>query len=606
MYDDREIEEAMRSLSTTDGSKYQSSGTDSAEIELCSLLSIDTAHLHVANEMRRLFGRAAFDADREERAEARSRNARQDQDQLSLSEAVAGRNSRSGAGLPAILRRKNIFMDGREDWPKATGNGLGMVIDETKSNGIVVYRFTHNTAYKQTQAEFSHCVGLMDPATMVTLLRLNPYHISTLLQVAEIAKSERDHSTAGELIERALFAFGRTVHSSFANTMAQGKARLDFRRPENREFWLACWRYIGNISMRATWRTALEWARLLLSLDPENDPYCICLSIDRLALRAQQAQIFLDLAGSQFFQDRWNTLVNIAYSVGLAERVLGNKEKGRELLSKAIQHFPWVASRIFQQLDLGNLPPSTWGKAATTDNDALHAEIYAQLGPMDLWKRPEYAAFLKNTATDVSTTHDVESTISIDRRIARFVILADLPTLIGHLPRTLTADIGSMSDPVPPEAQILEYEIPGMQRGLQEEGIANMVVDRPREFIRLGYMFTRLFSMLEEVGENSSMSETGSFNASHFLDATDDRLVELGQRAQLPLTEIRDWVRRLRNFVDIVEAQPSQMVRSTEGDVVQIEDGNITFTLMSIPEIASAQRAELEGEGSSDVVEDAQ
>ena len=143
-------------------------------------------------------------------------------------------------------------------------------------------------------------------------IRDSPYHISTLLQVSEIAKQERDHTTAGDLLERALFSFGRAVHSSFASNLAQGKVRLDFRRPENREFWLAVNRYVVNLSMRATWRTVFEWAKLLLSLDPAGDPYRICLVIDQYALRARQPQQFLDLCAVEPFSSLWKlSLIHI-------------------------------------------------------------------------------------------------------------------------------------------------------------------------------------------------------------------------------------------------------------------------------------------------------
>lgn len=190
------------------------------------------------------------------------------------------------------------------------------------------------------------------------------YHVSTLLQVSEIAKQERDHATSGDLLERALFSFGRAVHSSFPAAMSQGKARMDFKRPENREFWLAVWRYIGNIGMRATWRTAYEWARLLLSLSPDEDPYCVRLVIDQLAIRAHQAQNFLDLSYSKFFVHRWAELPNINYSQSLAFNMLGDLPRARYALHRSIELFPWVAVRLLQDMHIEKIFPAIWGKHA--------------------------------------------------------------------------------------------------------------------------------------------------------------------------------------------------------------------------------------------------
>ena len=130
-----------------------------------------------------------------------------------------------------------------------------MEVVEKKANGTVEYRYVHNRAYQDVQSQFESCVASMDPNRLVVLLQHNPYHISTLLQVSEIAKQESDHATSGDLLERALFSLGRAVHSTFAKNLSEGKARLDFNRPENREFWLASWKYMQNLSMRATSRS---------------------------------------------------------------------------------------------------------------------------------------------------------------------------------------------------------------------------------------------------------------------------------------------------------------------------------------------------------------
>lgn len=189
------------------------------------------------------------------------------------------------------------------------------------------------------------------------------YHVSTLLQVSEIAKQEKDYATAGLLLERALFSFGRALHTSFAAKLAQGKVRLDFRRPENREFWLVVWRYIANISMRATWRTAYEWAKLLISIDPMGDPYCMSLMIDRLAIRSRQLDNFIGLAQSKMLRDKWLMLPNICFSTALAMKLSGrSSESSQRVLVTAMEQLPWVAARLLKELGVDKLPPVFWGK----------------------------------------------------------------------------------------------------------------------------------------------------------------------------------------------------------------------------------------------------
>lgn len=97
--------------------------------------------------------------------------------------------------------------------------------------------------------------------------------------------------------------------------MAVGTCRLDYRRQENRyaatltltlcmqkkstifsvtcfllprAFFIALFRHLTFVGSRACHRTALEFCKLLYSLDPEADPVGVLLLVDFYAIRAQQ------------------------------------------------------------------------------------------------------------------------------------------------------------------------------------------------------------------------------------------------------------------------------------------------------------------------------
>ncbi|KAK8215090.1 hypothetical protein M8818_002100 [Zalaria obscura] len=462
-----DIDEALKSLSTSKSGKDTPSNdtVDPVAAETCRLLAVDTQHLHASNEMRRLFGRAALEPEHEEEAPGGGRRRGRGGQQMGLAAALRGRQAGGrGGGLAAIGLRRNIFIQGKEEWPQATGGGLAMEMVEKRPDGTTEYRFVHNRAYQDVQSQFEDCVASMDPNRMIALLQYNPYHISTLLQVSEIAKQERDRATEGDLIERALFSFGRAVHSSFSTNLSQGKARLDFRRPENREFWLAATRYISNLGMRSTWRTVYEWTRLLLSLDPENDPYRMSLVLDQYALRARQPQSFLDLSSSTAFATKWKTLPNIQLSRGLALIQTANAAKGKQTLYTAISKFPWVVARLFQELNL-DPPPAVWGKEPRTDAEKLQQELYATRAK-DVWNTPEATDVLVEVSAavspDVAPPPVQDSPIAVDD--ARHVLMTDTPALIALLPRALTARVASASDPLPPENNLVTYT-PSSRRG---------------------------------------------------------------------------------------------------------------------------------------------
>ncbi|KAI5250009.1 DUF654-domain-containing protein [Aureobasidium subglaciale] len=500
-----DIDLALKSLSTKgSGTATPTNTADPTTSEICRLLSVDTSSLHAANEMRRLFGRAALEGDNDDdnNAGGRRRN-RGGGQQAGLAAALGRRPGGRSDGLAALSRRRNIFIQGKEEWPVATSGGLGMEVIEKRSDGTVEYAFVHSRIYQDVQSQFETCVASMDPQRMVLLLQHNPYHISTLLQVSEIAKQERDHTTSGDLLERALFSFGRAVHSTFSANLQQGKARLDFRRPENREFWLAACRYISNLGMRSTWRTVYEWSKLLLSLDPENDPYCISLIIDQYALRGRQAQNFLDLVNNPIFTSKWKHLPNVQLSRALALVRVGDTAKGKQSLYTAVSRFTWVAARLFQELNI-DPPPGVWGKSPRTDSEKLHSEVYATRAK-DLWNTPEASDLLVEVSSALSS--DIAEPGVVDRDITlnegRHILMSDLPPLIALLPRSITAKVTSASDPLPPQDNIASYAPSGTSRNATQptSGALGGAAESLRELQGLYRFFSELFPWFNPTGE---------------------------------------------------------------------------------------------------------
>ncbi|KAL8779526.1 MAG: hypothetical protein Q9213_006895 [Squamulea squamosa] len=453
-----EIDLALRSLSK------QPSTSQTATIDLPShesfpemyrLLAVDSKNLNVSNEMKRLFGSAVLGGENEDPAQARRRGRVQ---HLDLGGALAGRNSpvSRGQGLAGLALRRNVFIPGKEDWPKATSGGLGMELVEMLNDGTTEFRFIHSTAYQDVQRQFETCVESLDPQRLIYLLQYNPYHISTLLQVSEIAKQQGDHSVSGDLLERALFSFGRSVHSSFITALSEGKARLDFRRPENREFWLAAWRYVANLGQRGTWRTSYEWAKLVLSLDPEGDPFCVAMNLDQLALRGGQAEHFLGLCASAPLNQFLNRS-NLRISSALAQYRLKDPEGSRAQLREAIGDYPYIFTRLFQELNLDHPPKSIWGQKARSSREDFECEVYLN-NAKDLWNTPEAISFLVEVAESLEpklTRPTLDNDITLDE--ARHILLSRTPSLINLLPRTFTTMHTTSSDPLPPPDNLSSY-----------------------------------------------------------------------------------------------------------------------------------------------------
>ncbi|KAF1839200.1 Nulp1-pending protein-like protein [Decorospora gaudefroyi] len=453
-----EIDQALLALNlTTDqtstGNDQQDGAISEEKKQLFSVLSIDTQYLHAANEMKKLFGRAALQNIDED---ARPRP------QAGIAAALAGRNAPGNRNLASLGLRRNIFIQGKEEWPRATAGGLGMEVVEKRADGSVEYRFVHNNMYQDVQRQFHICVASMDPERMVQLLHHNPYHISTLLQVSEIAKQQRENAAASEMLERALFTFGRSVHSTFSANLAAGKARLDFRRPENREFWLAAWRYIATLGVRATWRTAFEWAKLLIAMDPEQDHYCFRLLIDQLALRGRDPQALVDLVEADYLQRQWKVPPNLAFSVALAHDRTKQPQKARTALRNAVKEYPWLAARLCKELDISPIPKPVWGKEPNGDYQELLCQLYVPKAK-DLWNTTEGTTLLVEICysfeEELGTGEDPYWLTQIpEADLARHVILSDNLLLISLLDVRVKAKFTSVSDPLPPDDSITSYD----------------------------------------------------------------------------------------------------------------------------------------------------
>lgn len=468
-----DIDRALRQLNIADSTPLSSTpgNSDSAADPLSSVLRIDTRNLDADNEMKKLFGKHALQLDSGDSGTPGRRR-------------VGGRIPTATGGL-AGGRRKNTFVQAKENWPNAPSGGLGMEIEfSDQTTDVTVFRFVHSLAYQDVQRQFSMCVASMDPNRMITLLQHNPYHITTLIQSSEIFNHQRDFSVAGDLLERALFSMGRSLHSTFAQKLASGTARLSFARPENRELFLCCWKYIKNLIQRGTWRTADEFARLMLALDLEGDPYEICLLIDFLSLKGCQPKRFLSLVEHPQLRNKYSDLPNIAFSSALAYHQLGNESAAMEYLLKAITKFPWMPSLLYKELSIDtDLPPVLWAAQLPQDNlrQCILSRLYIDRA-IDLWKDPTALKLLVDTASLIHTLPRKpllsNASQEVTLPLGRHILLTDIPAITALLPRTITITDTSSFDPLPPENNLICYSA--------EVEIPEVLSARETEFQQLG------------------------------------------------------------------------------------------------------------------------
>lgn len=175
-----DIDVALEALKIEAGDRYKNTGSETVPLDLeyervCKLIGINNQHLKVANEMRNLFGRTATD-NHDDAGGPVGRGARRRQravQQVDLETALKGHHA-PGKGLPEITLRRNIFIQGKDHWPRASTGGLTMeVVDDEASDGTVEFRFVHDQAYNTVQQQFSVFVEMGDPQNLIGLLQRN-------------------------------------------------------------------------------------------------------------------------------------------------------------------------------------------------------------------------------------------------------------------------------------------------------------------------------------------------------------------------------------------------------------------------------------------------
>lgn len=471
-----EIDRAIQELNLA--AKASATSTTQAEEpmtktyeRICELLSINTYHLKVMNEMRNLFGREAIAAAQSEEAhDEQNRNRRrgnQLQQNVDLETFLKGT---PGKSLPEVTLRRNPFLSGKETWPQAPTEGLTMKVVKDGSTdiqcGAVEFSFAHDKTYNKLESSFFGLVQMHDPMQLVWFLRRHPYHVSSLIQVSKVAKQDQNSALSADLCERALFTFGRVSISTFRQKLEVGKARLNFNRPENRQFWLAGYHYLKSLNMKGTYRTALEWAKLLFAMNL-SDPYGIIHFLHVLAIRAHESKWFIDFCDSGAL-DKCDTHQDyIRQTLVLAHLQLKDAATAKAVAVEGMQKLPWLYCSIFKALNL-DAPKPVWGKEPKNPHDVLFTELYLHQTKA-LWDNSPAIGLLKEAAYSLqkalnSASPPPTSDASlrfVGRNTGRFVYLDNTPALMALVPNGMLHSFPNWDfDPLPPkkEDNIFSYD----------------------------------------------------------------------------------------------------------------------------------------------------
>jgi len=439
-----------------DPALYQQSATTRG------LLSIEHKNLNPENEMKRMFGSKVVMADQHHRHKR-------------------GQRHRAPHGHS---RSSHWLVVPKPGWPQASRTGLAMKFLESDKFGNQHFTFDHSASYQTIQKRFFHAVDSFNPEFIIQLLNEHPFHIDSMLQLSEICKMGEDSTRAAELVERTLYALEAAFHPLF--NLAVGTSRLDYKRQENRAFFVAIFRHISYVGARACHRTALEFCKLALSLDPDNDPLGILLMLDFYAIRAQQHAWFVEFVKSWDPKKNLAQLPNIAYSLALATFYSGNSAgknnstentnlEADEKLQRALIDFPGVLWPLLDKcsvdIDKRVMASPYFVEAQSKQPAALQLLSGLYCGRAHhLWRDPAILPWLEKNVHAVLDLVDSNATIikeaaekrqiryqGTPRNIYRHVILSDIKDATTSLPRELAEEPVMSYDPLPPTDTIDAY-----------------------------------------------------------------------------------------------------------------------------------------------------
>lgn len=456
---DDDIDLLLQNLEQSNGFSLQNA--DCGGMDRRSVLHVEHRNLNPETELKRYFGARAVQGDQRPRQRNRQ------------------------------FHRSTWLTSPKDSWPRFSRPGISMTLLQSK-DGIHYFAFEHSRDYQQVQFKFLDAVESMDPNNIVALLQLNPYHIDSLLQLSDVCRIQEDQEMARDLIERALYSFECAFHPLFSLT--SGNSRLDYLRPENRAFYLALYKHMMFLEKRGCPRTALEYCKLIMSLDPDSDPLCMLLLVDFLTLRSREYQSLLQLYQDWEVHRNLSQLPNFAFSTALCyfhlsqqedvdpEESVRHRQKADVMLQNALIMFPGV---LMPLLDQCTVQPDTtvtshafFGPKSQIGQPAALAELTAlYVGrTSSLWREAAVMLWLEESVKEVLCRVDAKDPLvedcqnkrkqryqSAPRNIHRHVLLSEIKEATSSLPLEVTSQPVMGFDPLPPLESVISYTRPERQ-----------------------------------------------------------------------------------------------------------------------------------------------
>ncbi|KAL2243087.1 UNVERIFIED_CONTAM: Ribosome quality control complex subunit 1 [Sesamum indicum] len=247
----------------------------------------------------------------------------------------------------------------------------------------MLFRYIHSS-YAQAQRAFEAAKAIHDLKGIASILLNHPYHIDSLITLADYFKFTGEHQMSADAIAKCLYAMECAWHPLFAPSP---NCQLKYIHDSNKPFFSSLFTHMRNMDRRGCHRSVLEICKFLLSLD-SDDPMGAMLSIDYYALRAEK-YAWLE----QFAEEYREMVIRKAASCHLMKQALMLHPS---VLKKLVVKVP-LKDRIWTTL----LENSFFQSEQTGSPSLDHLiAIYVDRSYI-IWRLPDLHKFLSDSALSV-------------------------------------------------------------------------------------------------------------------------------------------------------------------------------------------------------------
>lgn len=171
---------------------------------------------------------------------------------------------------------------------------------------------------------------------MFNFLNAHPFHIEALFQACLFYLLQSNYEQTALLLERLLYVFQLSFHHQFS-ILSPDIRLITTSSLYNRLFCESLFMHVDILGRKGCSRTALEVSKLLLSLDPQQDPMGTLFHLEYFSLRCKKYEYFnrivREFCGEVYGHGSLLWMPNYMYSFALVKALTGTQADRPTLIS---------------------------------------------------------------------------------------------------------------------------------------------------------------------------------------------------------------------------------------------------------------------------------